>query len=107
MAVVANKFFGNPFVSFHKSSDFNADSRFIGYFCAGMFLFSEAHWILKENYNTGRTIHFISRDGYLIKEAYDKLRNSKCYQGGGKIKLFVLLKESNCTTVYGRTGRAF
>ena len=75
MAIVANKFFGDPFVSFNENSDFDADPRFIGYYCVGMFLYSEALWLLKE---TSRkkidTIHFVARDGYFAKEAYDEIK---------------------------------
>lgn len=74
LAVVANEFFGNPFVSFNATSDFNADGRMIGYFCAGMFLFSEALWLNQESVkNKNETIHFIARDGFYVKAAYDKL----------------------------------
>lgn len=75
LAVVANKFFGNPFVSFNQTSDFNADGRFIGYYCAGMFLYSEAEWLIKESINKDiEKIHFVARDGYFIKKVYDKIK---------------------------------
>lgn len=74
MAVVANQIYGNPFVSFHEESDFNADPEFIGYFLAGMFLFAEAKWLLGESSRHKiNTIHFVSRDGFFIKMAYDIL----------------------------------
>lgn len=72
MAVVANKIFGNPFVTINRDSDFNADGKFIGYYCAGMFLFSEAMWLIGEGRKNGLdTIHFVARDGYYVKRAYD------------------------------------
>ena len=72
MAVVANKLFGNPFVTVNRESDFNADGKTIGYYCAGMFLFSEAMWLINEGKrNKLSTIHFVARDGYWVKRAYD------------------------------------
>ncbi len=74
MAVVANQIYGNPFVNFNKESDFNADPEFIGYYCAGMFLFAEAKWLILQSCEREiKTIHFVSRDGFYIKKAYDKL----------------------------------
>lgn len=75
MAVVANKIFGNPFVNFNEESDFNADPEYIGYLCAGMFLFAEVSWLLEEGKRDNvNKIHFVSRDGYWVKEAYDSIR---------------------------------
>ncbi|MBQ6887277.1 MAG: HAD-IA family hydrolase [Lachnospiraceae bacterium] len=74
LANVANRFFGNPFVSINRQSDFDADPRFIGYFCAGMFLFSEAKWLHQNSQRKKiETIHFVARDGFYVKEAYDRL----------------------------------
>lgn len=88
MAVVANKFFGNPFVTFNRTSDFNADGRYIGYYLAGMFLMSEAQWLYNESkINQIRTIHFVSRDGFFVKEAFDKLK-SVYYDGADSNYLY-------------------
>lgn len=74
MAVVANKIFDFPFVSFNKVSDFNGDPNFIGYYAVGMHIYSVARWLIEQTKNKGlRTIHFAARDGYLIKQAYDIL----------------------------------
>lgn len=74
MAVVANKVFDFPFVSFNSKSDFNADPNFIGYYAVGMHIYSVARWLIEQTKNKGlRTIHFAARDGYLIKQAYDIL----------------------------------
>lgn len=77
MAVTANHYFGDPFVTVNRQSDFNADGSFIGYYCAGMFLFSEASWLLKEGTERGiSTIHFVARDGYFVKKAYDLIASA-------------------------------
>lgn len=74
MAVAANYMFGNPFVSFNKESDFNANPEIIGYYCVGSFLYSEAIWLHQQSIkNKVPVIHFVARDGYWIKEAYDIL----------------------------------
>ena len=85
LAVVANEFFGNPFVTFNEKSDFNSDGRLVGYFCAGMFLFSEAQWLIGEStHKEIEKIHFVARDGYLVKKVYDKLK-----------KIYIEAAESN------------
>lgn len=73
-AVVANEIFDFPYVSFNKNSDLNADPRFIGYFPLGMHIYAVARWLIESMRGKGyRKIHFIARDGYLIKKAYDIL----------------------------------
>ena len=80
LAVVANKLFGNPFVAINRNSNFDANPYWIGYFCAGMFLLSEAKWLHEETKrNKVPVIHFIARDGFYVKKAYDLL--SECFDG--------------------------
>ncbi len=75
MAVVANKIYGNPFVNFNLESDFNGNLEFIGYYCAGSFLFSEAKWLIDESKQRKiNKIHFVSRDGFYVKKAFELLR---------------------------------
>lgn len=77
LAISANRFFDNPYVSFHPQSDFNANPNFIGYYALGPHLLSICNWILKivEQESVGN-IHFVARDGYLVKQAYDLLNRS-------------------------------
>lgn len=74
LALVANRYFDNPYRPFHPESDFNADPFLIGYYPLAMHLLGLTKWILercrKQNY---RRIHFVSRDGYLPKLFFDKL----------------------------------
>ena len=73
-AVVANKIFDFPYVSFNRSSDLNADPRFIGYFPLGMHIYAVARWLIENTRGKGyRRLHFVARDGYMIKRAYDIL----------------------------------
>lgn len=71
LAVVAMNYFDNPYRSFNENSDFNADPYFIGYYTLGMHLIGLTSWIqqnvAEKHY---KTIHFMSRDGYLPLKAY-------------------------------------
>ncbi len=70
LAQVINKFYDNPFTGFNNDSDFDANPYFIGYFALGMHLWSFTDWITSESKKYNK-IHFLSRDGYLMKKIYD------------------------------------
>lgn len=72
-ALAANKIFDSPYVSTNPYSDFNADPRIIGYAALGPHLLAICQWI-QHIVNTRKigTIHFVARDGYLVKQAYDR-----------------------------------
>jgi len=69
-AMAANHYFDNPFRPFNNESDFNADPYFIGYYAVGMHLAGLLKWIIQQSSNYKRIL-FMSRDGYLVKQAYD------------------------------------
>ena len=72
IAVVANKYFDNPFRIFNKESDFNIDPFLIGYYVLGMYMFGVGNWLLKSTENKGyKNIAFMARDGYLPMEIYN------------------------------------
>lgn len=71
--VAANKVFGNPFVHFDESSDFNSDPNIIGYYLMGTYIFTVAKWLMDQTCDRYETIHFVARDGYVVKQAYDIL----------------------------------
>lgn len=74
LAVVANKIFDFPFVSYNEDSDMNGDPSVVGYYVVGMHIFALARWMIKQTRGKGiRKIHFAARDGFLIKQAYDIL----------------------------------
>lgn len=77
-ALCANKTYGNPFVSFSPSSAFNGDPNLIGYNALGPHLLAVAQWLIRnaEMQNVG-TIHFVARDGFLVKQAFDLLNQTK------------------------------
>lgn len=65
-ALIANKFFDNPFVSFNEYSDFNCNPYLIGYYTLGMHMLALSSWILSDlNEKNYDSICFMSRDGYL------------------------------------------
>ncbi len=72
LGMIANKFYDNPFVNYQKYSDFNADPNVIGYAALGMHMVGLAQWLHKESRTRGK-IHFIARDGYLLKQIYEVL----------------------------------
>lgn len=78
LAIVANKFFDNPFISFNHDSDFNIDPYMIGYYNLGMHTFTLSKWLLdnikEKKYDS---IAFMARDGYIPYLATQKM--SKIY----------------------------
>lgn len=75
IAVTANKYFDNPYISFSKESDFNGDPYFIGYYALGMELFGITKWMI-DNFNNNNydNIVFMARDGYLPMKAYELMK---------------------------------
>lgn len=72
LARISNKYFDNPYRTFHEESDLNADPYFIGYYVVGMHLLGLCKWMDKEIRNSGcGTVHFLSRDGYLPMKGYE------------------------------------
>ena len=71
LAMAANNYFDNPYRSFNKNTDFNADPYIIGYYVLGMYTFAISKWLLEKTENKGYTnMVFMARDGYLPMEAY-------------------------------------
>lgn len=79
LAMVANRFFDNPFISFNDNSDFNCNPYLIGYYTLGMHMLSLVNWLLtnakEKKYDS---FCFQARDGYLpylvalkLKDNYD------------------------------------
>lgn len=71
LALVANKFYDNPFATVAKDSDFDADPYKIGYYAVGHYLYAITNWVIqKAKGRQAEKIHFVARDGYLPMEAY-------------------------------------
>lgn len=74
LALVANRYFDNPFQSFHEESDLNMDPFLVGYYPLGMHLMGITAWIGKKCSEKGVSdIHFLARDGYLVQKAYERV----------------------------------
>lgn len=74
LAVVYERYFDRPYRPFLPESNFNADPWFIGYYLLGMHLMGLCRWIDQQVGDSGRKVHFLSRDGYLPMKAYKLYR---------------------------------
>lgn len=74
LAVVANKYFDNPYRTFDKETDFNADPYLIGYYALGMYLFGVSKWLIQGVEGKYDKLSFMARDGYLVMEAYKLMK---------------------------------
>ena len=76
IAVVANKYFDNPFRIFNNESDFNVDPFLLGYYAVGMYMFGVGNWLLKETSGKNyKNLVFMARDGFLPMEVYNILKD--------------------------------
>lgn len=72
LAFIANKLFDDPFLCFNRETNFNADPYLLGYAALGPYLYAVTDWIMESVAQKGcGTIHFVARDGYLPKLAYE------------------------------------
>jgi HAD superfamily hydrolase (TIGR01549 family) len=70
-AVALNKYFDNPFRSFHEKSNYNSSPYFMGYFSLGLAMFGFTRWMAEdfEDRNIKSAV-FLSRDGYLPMQVF-------------------------------------
>ena len=76
-ALAVNKYFDNPYRTFHGESDFNTDPYFIGYYILGMHILGLTKWI--HDYVRDKPVEsivFLARDGYLPYLACKKYGNA-------------------------------
>lgn len=77
LSLVYSRYFDNPYRSFCAESDLNMDPFLVGYYAVGMHLAGLSAWLLSECMEHGvRTLHFLSRDGFLVMQAYHMLSKS-------------------------------
>ncbi len=75
MALAANRLCDDPYETFARDSDFNADPYYIGYFSLGQYLYAVTDWITERiRKKDSKCVHFVARDGYLPMKAYDIFR---------------------------------
>lgn len=74
LGLMTSKFYNNKDCHVNTESDYNADPNKIGYMLLGPHLLSVVEWIknivVEEKIPT---VHFVARDGYLVKKAYELL----------------------------------
>lgn len=76
-ALVLNRYFDNPYRTFHAGSDFNIDPYFIGYYTLGMHMLGMAKWIDDEIIKRNcKNVYFLARDGYLPIKVYKKYQQN-------------------------------
>lgn len=72
VALFINRIYDDPFENFNSNSDYNVDPRVIGYGALGPHVVSVAKWLVNNaSSDKVNTIHFVARDGFVIKEAFD------------------------------------
>lgn len=77
IALVANKFFDNPFIEFCENSTFNANPFLLGYYGLGMNLLSICTWLLKDTKKSSiEELSFMARDGFLPYKASKIIQNN-------------------------------
>lgn len=77
LAIVANKYFDNPWKRYDESSIFNGDVALFGYYALGMNLYGIVKWMLDELESSDKKydkIEFMARDGFLPQVAFDKMK---------------------------------
>jgi len=83
LALIANRYFDNPYRSFNSCSRFNADPHYIGYYALGMHVLGLIAWIDREVKNRNRKeVVFFARDGYLPMEAFKIWREKRLCSAG-------------------------
>lgn len=76
LSQIINKFFDNPFTGFNSDSDYDCNPYYIGFFALGMHLYALVDWITSES-DHYKKVHFLSRDGYLMKQVYDIINQNR------------------------------
>lgn len=95
LAIVANKYFDNPFRTFNIYSDFNTDPFLIGYYVVGMHCLSLSNWLLKDTkINKINTLAFMARDGYLPLKTTEILQNNTNLNKNLKLKYVYVSRKS-------------
>lgn len=76
LSLIIRKYFDNGYPPFEASSDYNGSPDLLGYSVVGPHLLDVCTWIKenKKRYNAEKVI-FLSRDGFLVKKAYDLITN--------------------------------
>jgi predicted HAD superfamily hydrolase len=78
LAVVGNKLHDNPYLPHRNNTLFGGSPIKLGYYGFGPLLLGYTKWLIESSINDGiETLYFLSRDGKIMKAAYDVV--SKLY----------------------------
>ncbi|MPT12264.1 HAD-IA family hydrolase [Comamonas sp.] len=74
IAMVGNTLHDNPYLPSRRGTLFSGDAWRLGYYGFGMFLLGYAKWIMEQAIRDKMDrLYFLSRDGLIMKKAYDLL----------------------------------
>lgn len=74
LAVIGNRFHDNPYLPHLQGSLFRGDPWRLGYYGQGPLLLGFAKWLMEKAIRDGvQRLYFLSRDGLIMKEAYDRI----------------------------------
>lgn len=74
LAIVGNQFYDNPYYPHVKGTLFGGDPWRLGYYGQGPMLLGYAKWLIEKSIRDGvQRLYFLSRDGLIMKEAYDRI----------------------------------
>ncbi len=74
LGLQANKFYNNLITNVNRLSNYDSNPKKIGYMLLGPHLLALSRWIYDIAVNNKiETIHFVARDGYLVKKSFDYL----------------------------------
>ena len=80
LAVIGNTLHDNPYLADVAGSLFGGDAWRLGYYGFGVFLMGYVKWVIEQAIRDKMCrLYFLSRDGLIMKKAYDIL--AKCYTG--------------------------
>lgn len=91
LALVANKFFDNPYTSIIDGTNFSSSPQFIGYYALGMHMFAVAKWLM-DNTKEYDTVSFMARDGKLLLDVCNELKN--IYDNKNKFEYIYVSRKS-------------
>lgn len=74
LAVAGNRFHDNPYLPHRRGTLFCGDPWRLGYYGQGPMLLGYTKWLMEKAIRDGvKRLYFLSRDGLIMKEAYDRI----------------------------------
>lgn len=93
LSVIAHKFANNPYLPDRRGTLFKGDPFNLGYYGLGPLIFGYVKWVIESAIADGvDTLYFLSRDGMIMKRAYDSI--SKVYSNAPKARYLYCSRRS-------------